>query len=143
MSSEDLEGLRLIRDRGPAGMAIAAGEYGYDSRCFRRMLAAGAVDVLQSDATRCGGVSGFIKAAALVEAFELPISSHTAPSLHVHSCCAAPNAIHLEWFYDHARIERMLFDGAPQPEDGRLAADLSRPGLGLTFRSVDAEHYRV
>ncbi len=49
VSSDDLEGLRLLRDRAPAGMDIAAGEYGYDLFYFRRMLDAGAVDVLQAD----------------------------------------------------------------------------------------------
>jgi len=52
VSSDDLDGLRLLRDRAPAGMEIAAGEYGYDLFYFRRMLEAGAVDVLQADATR-------------------------------------------------------------------------------------------
>ena len=61
VSSDDLDGLRLIRDRGPAGMDIAAGEYGYDLFYFRRMLDAGAVDVLQADATRCGGITGFLR----------------------------------------------------------------------------------
>ena len=66
VSSDDLEGLRLLRDRAPAGMNIAAGEYGYDSFYFQRMLGAGAVDVLQADATRCGGVTGFLEAAVLM-----------------------------------------------------------------------------
>src|SRR5437764_130453 len=65
VSSDDLEGLRLLRDRGPAGMDVAAGEYGYDLRYFRRMLDAGAVDVLQADATRCGGITGFLRVATL------------------------------------------------------------------------------
>jgi L-alanine-DL-glutamate epimerase-like enolase superfamily enzyme len=79
VSSDDLEGLRLLRDRGPAGMDIAAGEYGYDLTYFRRMLEAGAVDVLQADATRCAGISGFLQVGALCEAFALPLSAHTAP----------------------------------------------------------------
>ncbi|MBV9669828.1 MAG: hypothetical protein JOZ43_02635, partial [Acidobacteriales bacterium] len=62
VSSDDLEGLRLIRDRAPAGMNIAAGEYGYDSQYFRRMLDAQAVDVLQADATHCCGISGLLNA---------------------------------------------------------------------------------
>ena len=62
VSSDDLEGLRLLRNRGPAGMDIAAGEYGYDLPYFRRMLEAGAVDVLQADGTRCAGITGFLQA---------------------------------------------------------------------------------
>jgi L-alanine-DL-glutamate epimerase-like enolase superfamily enzyme len=90
--SDDLEGLRLIRDCAPSGMNIAAGEYGYDSTYFRRMLEAGAVDVLQADATRCAGVTGFLEAAALADAYRVPLSAHTAPSIHGHLCCAAPAA---------------------------------------------------
>ncbi|HEX9109567.1 MAG TPA: enolase C-terminal domain-like protein, partial [Longimicrobiales bacterium] len=77
--SDDLEGLRLLRDRAPAGMDIAAGEYGYETGYFRRMLQAGAVDVLQADATRCGGITGFLRAGALADAFNLDLSAHTSP----------------------------------------------------------------
>src|SRR5438270_839347 len=59
VSSDDLEGLRLIRDRAPAGMDITAGEYGYDDYYFRRIVQAGAVDVLQAIATHCTGITGF------------------------------------------------------------------------------------
>jgi len=143
VSSDDLEGLRLLRERRPPAMAIAAGKYGYDAYYFRRMLAAGSVDVLQADATRCGGVTGFLDAAAIADAFGMPLSSHCGPSLHVPLCCAARRAIHLEYFHDHVRIESMLFDGAPRPRDGMLAFDASRPGLGLEFKERDAECYRA
>ncbi|SFQ08612.1 enolase C-terminal domain-like protein [Tranquillimonas alkanivorans] len=143
VSSDDLEGLRLIRDAGPPGVEITAGEYGYDEVYFRRMCEGGAVDVLQADATRAAGITGFMEAAATAQAFGLPLSSHTAPALHLHACCAAPNLRHMEWFFDHVRVERMFFDGAPEPHAGHIAPDLSRPGLGLDFRRQDAERYRV
>jgi L-alanine-DL-glutamate epimerase-like enolase superfamily enzyme len=143
VSSDDLDGLRLLRDRMPAGMEVAAGEYGYGLSCFRRMLDAGAVDVLMPDGSRCGGITGFLKAGVLCEAYGMPLSAHTAPSLHLHACCAVAAARHLEWFHDHVRIERMLFDGAVQPVDGALAPDLSRPGLGIELRSADAAPYAV
>ncbi len=75
--SDDLDGLRLLRDRAPAGMDIAAGEYGYTVPYFRQMLDAGAVDVLQADATRCAGITGFLKVAALCQAHLLPLSAHS------------------------------------------------------------------
>ncbi len=143
VSSDDLEGLRLLRDNGPAHMDIAAGEYGYDVFYFRRMLDAGAVDALQADATRCGGFTGFLKAAALCDARSMPFSAHTAPMLHTHVACCAPRLEHLEYFHDHARIEHMLFDGAPAPRDGAVAPDLSRPGMGFELKRQDAEHFRV
>ena len=143
VSSDDLPGLNLIRDRAPAGMAITAGEYGYDLPYFERMLAAGAVDVMQADATRCAGVTGFMSAAAIADAHGIPLSSHCAPTLHRPLCCAASRAIHLEYFHDHVRIEGMLFDGAAVQREGRLAPDLSRPGLGIDFKRSDAKAYEV
>ena len=143
VSSDDLEGLRLIRDRAPAGMKIAAGEYGYDIYYFRRMLEAGATDVQQADATRCLGLTGFLQADALCTAFSRPLSAHCAPALHLHAALAARSFWNQEWFHDHVRIERMLFDGAPAPQDGVIRADLSRPGLGLDFKHQDARQYAV
>jgi L-alanine-DL-glutamate epimerase-like enolase superfamily enzyme len=143
VTSDDLDGLRLLRDLAPSGIEVAAGEYGYDLPYFRRMLEAGAVDVLQADATRCAGITGFLRVAALCEARSLPLSAHCAPALHYQVCCAVPPARHIEWFHDHARIESMLFDGAPAPEGGALRPDRSRPGLGLEFRRSDAARFAV
>jgi L-alanine-DL-glutamate epimerase-like enolase superfamily enzyme len=138
VSSDDLDGLSLIRDGAPAGMDIAAGEYGYDIFYFQRMLGAGAVDVLQADMTRCGGVIGFMQAAALCEAHNLPLSSHTAPALHTHVACAAAPLRNMEYFHDHVRVEQMLFDGLPKLANGELRPDLSRPGFGLELKRADA-----
>ena len=143
VSSDDLEGLRLIRDRAPAGMEITAGEYGSDLFYFRRMLEAGAVDVLQADITRCGGVSELLRVGALCAAQPLPLSGHTAPMLHAHVACAIEPMRHLEWFHDHVRIERLLFDGVLEPVGGALRPDRSRPGLGLELKRGDAEKYRI
>jgi L-alanine-DL-glutamate epimerase-like enolase superfamily enzyme len=141
VSSDDLDGLRLLRDRAPAGMDITAGEYGYDLFYFRRMLEAGAVDVLQPDVTRCAGYSEFLRVAALCEAQNVHLSAHTAPSLHVPICCAVAPARHIEYFFDHVRIEQLLFDGFRPPVNGMMSPDLSRPGLGIEFKRADAKRY--
>jgi L-alanine-DL-glutamate epimerase-like enolase superfamily enzyme len=141
VSSDDLEGLRLIRDSAPALMDIAAGEYGYDVFYFRNMLSAGAVDVQQADITRCGGVTGFLQVAALCQAHNVPLSGHTAPALHTHIACAVTPFKNLEYFHDHVRIERMIFDSLPQLVNGSLRPDLSRPGLGLELKRRDAEKF--
>jgi L-alanine-DL-glutamate epimerase-like enolase superfamily enzyme len=143
VSSDDLAGLHLIRDRAPAGMDIAAGEYGYDLGYFRRMLEAEAVDVLQADATRCAGITGFLHAATLCEARSLQLSSHCGPALHVHACCTLPNFRHMEYFHDHVRIEHMFFEGVLRPLRGELHPDLSRPGMGFAFKRADAAKYAV
>lgn len=141
VSSDDLEGLRFVREVAPPGLEIATGEYGYEPDDFRRWLAAQCCDVLQPDATRCQGVTGFLHAAALARAFHVPISAHTAPSVHAHLCCAIDHARHLEWFHDHVRIESMCFDGWLAPQDGALWPDCSRPGLGIELKRADLARY--
>lgn len=141
VSSDDLEGLHLIRDRAPAGMDIAAGEYGYDLWYFRRMLNAEAVDVQQIDATRCAGITGFVRAAALAEAQSLPVSAHCAPMLHLAPMCHIALPRPLEYFHDHVRIEHLLFDGCVEPVNGMLRPDRSRPGLGLDLKRTEAQRY--
>ncbi len=143
VSSDDLDGLHLIRNRAPAVMDIAAGEYGYEHFYFRRLLEAGAVDVLQIDATRCCGYTGFLMAAALARAFSVPISSHCAPAVHLPVAAACSHLRHMEWFHDHVRIEHLLFDGAPEIHNGSVVPDRQRPGHGLEFRRADAERYRI
>jgi len=142
VSSDDLEGLRFIRERAPFEMEIAAGEYGYGLNYFKRMLASHAVDVLQADATRCAGFTGFQQVATLCQADHLPLSTHCAPMLHLHLGCATPALRHAEYFHDHVRIERMFFDGVPEPNDGALKPDLSRAGMGLELKYSDIEKFR-
>lgn len=141
VSSDDLDGLRRVRDRVPGSMEIAAGEYGYDSLYFRQMLEAGAVDVLQLDATRCKGFTGFLEGASVAASFGSPVSAHCAPSLHMHIGCAVSHFRHVEYFHDHARIEEMLFDGFIPAKDGDLRPDRSRAGMGIAFRRSDAERF--
>lgn len=141
VSSDDLAGLRLLRDRGPGGMQIAAGEYGYTPTDFHHLLAAGAVDTLQADGTRCGGATGFLNAAAQAQGANVPLSAHTAPALHASLASALPNVVNVEYFFDHIRIESMFFDGVPELRDGSLYPDRSQPGLGLTFKAAEAQSY--
>jgi L-alanine-DL-glutamate epimerase-like enolase superfamily enzyme len=143
VSSDDLEGLRLLRDRMPADIEVAAGEYAWNLDDISRMLQAGAVDVQQADATRCGGISGFLGAGTLCEAHHIDLSGHCAPSLHCHVACAVPRLRHLEYFHDHVRLESLLFDGAAVARDGVITPDLSRPGIGLTLKAADAARYAL
>ncbi|HUB66640.1 MAG TPA: enolase C-terminal domain-like protein [Candidatus Methylacidiphilales bacterium] len=141
VSSDDLQGLRFVRDHAPAGMNIAAGEYGYQAIYFQRMLEAGAVDVLQADATRCGGITGFLQAAGIADAFHVPFSFHCAPAMHASAACAAPSFLIGEYFFDHSRIEDMFFDGVLKPKGGFLEPRRDAPGFGLEFKRKDAERY--
>lgn len=143
VSSDDLEGLRWVRQHAPAGMAIAAGEYGYDPWYFAAMLRASSVDILQADATRCLGITGWNKVAALCEAGHVPLSAHCAPAVHLHAAAAAGPLVHIEWFHDHVRIESMLFDGFVEAVDGKVRPALDRAGHGVALRTAAAEQWRI
>jgi L-alanine-DL-glutamate epimerase-like enolase superfamily enzyme len=139
----DLQGLRFLRNEGPASMDLADGESGWTLHDFRRFADAQAVDVMMVDMTRCGGITGLMRVGGLCLAHELPLSTHCAPSLHLHPCCALPTFRHCEYFHDHARIEEMLLDGFSYPEDGCIQPDLSRPGLGIELKVSDAERFAL
>jgi L-alanine-DL-glutamate epimerase-like enolase superfamily enzyme len=137
VSSEDVAGLRFVRDH--TDIEIAAGEYGHSLADLARLCEASAVGCLQIDVTRCGGITEFVRAAAMAAAHGLQVSGHCAPHLHAAVLAATPNARHLEWFHDHVRIEDRLFEGTLQPRDGALVLPADRPGHGLTRRGIEQE----
>ena len=143
VSSQDPDGLAEVRRRAPAGLAIAAGEYGWNLPYYQRMLEARAVHILQADVTRCGGITNLLRIDGLCKARNLPFSAHCAPAVSAHACCAMESVIHIEYFYDHQRIERILFEGTVEPHGGLLTPDRSRPGLGLELAREEAERFRV
>jgi len=133
LSSDDLAGLHELRERAPAGLAVAAGEYCWSPFDARRLLEAGAVDVLQLDVTRCGGISGALMIDALAWAHGVPTSLHCAPAASVHAGAAMRTLAHLEHFHDHVRIEDAVF-AAPSQADAGVLRPPDRPGLGLEVR---------
>ncbi len=140
---EDYAGTRSVRAHAPPGMDISSGEYGYGLYTFARMIAAQTVDVLQADATRCGGFSGLLAVDGLCQSTLTPLSTHCAPHLHLHAAMACKQLRHSEYFFDHVRIERMLFDGMLEPVGGALHPDPARPGIGLEFKHADAARYAI
>jgi L-alanine-DL-glutamate epimerase-like enolase superfamily enzyme len=141
VSSADVEGLRLVRDHGPGGLDVAAGEYAFVPADFLNIV--DAVDCLQADVTRCGGITGLLAAGGLAAGHGLDLSGHCAPQLSAHVLCAVPRLRHLEYFHDHVRIESMLFAGVLEPVNAELRPDRSRPGHGLELKRRDADRYRV
>jgi L-alanine-DL-glutamate epimerase-like enolase superfamily enzyme len=140
VSSQDLTGLADVRRRVLPD--VAAGEYSWSLADSARLLAAGAVDCLQVDVTRCGGITEFLRAAALAAGRNVEVSGHCAPNVHARVGAAVPNLRHVEYFHDHQRIERLLFDGALDPTGGAMTPDPGEPGLGLALKDSDAARYR-
>jgi L-alanine-DL-glutamate epimerase-like enolase superfamily enzyme len=140
VSSQDTGGLAAVRRQVLPD--VAAGEYSWSLADSAHLIAARAVDCLQLDVTRCGGITEFLRGSALAAANHLQVSGHCAPNLHARVGVAVPNLRHVEYFHDHQRIEQLLFDGALDPDGGTLTPDPGQPGLGLTLREADADNYR-
>jgi L-alanine-DL-glutamate epimerase-like enolase superfamily enzyme len=141
VSSQNRDGLRFVRERAPHGMAIAAGEYEWDLGGIARL--AGCVDVIQADVTRVGGITAMLGVDGICRALQRPFSAHCAPAVSAHACCAIESLVHLEYFHDHVRLERMLFEGTLDPEGGTLRPDPTRPGHGLSLRHDEVERWAV
>jgi L-alanine-DL-glutamate epimerase-like enolase superfamily enzyme len=139
VSSDDLAGLHAVRDA--VRCDVSAGEYAADSYDAAGLVPV--VDCLQLDATRCGGFTGWLRAAAVAQAHNVDVSAHCAPALHAQVADAAPNLRHVEWFADHVRLEPELVDGVPEVRDGALYVDPDRPGHGMSLNpSADTRRVR-
>jgi L-alanine-DL-glutamate epimerase-like enolase superfamily enzyme len=132
VTSDDPGELALLRAQ--LSCDVTAGEYAAEVDDVRALLPA--VDCLQLDATRCGGFTGFLRAAALAQSEHLDVSGHCAPALHSVIGSAVPNLRHVEYFVDHVRVESRLIDGVPAVGGGVLRPDPARPGHGMTVRSA-------
>jgi L-alanine-DL-glutamate epimerase-like enolase superfamily enzyme len=142
VSSADFDGLRFVREHGPAGLEVAAGEYAYVLCDALNLLETRAVDCLQLDVTRCGGYSGFLECAAMAAGRGLEVSVHCGPHVALPVALATPNLRHVEYFVDHERVDADLFDGLPPVVDGALAARPGAVGHGMRI-GADAERFRV
>lgn len=138
VSSADLAGLTAVRDA--VACDVAAGEYVTDLNEARELCPV--VDCLQLDVTRCGGYTGWVRAAAVAASHHLDVSAHCAPALHAPVVVATPNVRHVEWFYDHMRLEEQLVQGAPEIADGRFQLIDGSPGHGMGI-AVGAEQFRT
>jgi L-alanine-DL-glutamate epimerase-like enolase superfamily enzyme len=141
VSSDDLVGLAELR--GELATDVAAGEYAYDLAYVNRMCGAHAVDCMQLDVTRIGGITEWRRAAAAAAGYGLDVSGHCAPALHAHVAASVANLRHVEYFHDHARLEPLLFDGVPTVRNGALQLSLDVSGNGLRLKRSDAEQYRT
>ena len=130
---QDYAGMTRIAEA--LDVPVCSGEYHYGVVPFRHMLEARSIDIVMVDLFRVGGFTGFLKAAHLAEAFNLPVVSHLATELFVHAMAAVPNALtteHVPWAFP-------LFEEVPRVEEGHIVIP-DGPGLGLRFdtKALDA-----
>jgi L-alanine-DL-glutamate epimerase-like enolase superfamily enzyme len=122
---------------------VAAGENEYTRYGFRDMINHRAVDILQPDALILGGITEFMKVAALAQANDLDIAPHGAQAVHIHLVAAIPNGLILEYYRDSVDpMHGKIWEHELKIEGGYVYAP-DRPGLGLEPKWDTLEPFRV
>ncbi len=130
--------------RAATTIPINAGQSEISPHGVRRLVDAGAVDVVNFDASEAGGISAWLDAAALCRLADVHMTHHEEPQIALHLLASTPNAVCVECFADPERDpvwDRLDLD-APRPLDGRLALS-DRPGFGMRLDEEMIERYRI
>lgn len=133
---EDIAGHAVLAEKLDVPIAVGESLYGCDE--FRHYLDHGAAAIVQPDVTRLGGITPWLKVAALAEAYQRPLSPHILPEIGVHLACALPQVVAVEympWLFP-------AFVEPPRIVNGKLAPP-DRPGLGLEINAEAAAKFRV
>jgi L-talarate/galactarate dehydratase len=133
---EDRVGYQRLAERMEVPLALGSS---FDDRdAFRRVLERGEVRVLRADVLRLGGITPFLKVAALAEAYSVPVVPYRLPEISVHLACGLPNVPMAEWVSWLAAG----FAEPVVPQGGRLVP-LPRPGHGLDLNPDAETRYRT
>jgi L-alanine-DL-glutamate epimerase-like enolase superfamily enzyme len=143
---DDIHGYAELRKSGR--IPIAGGEHEFTLCGFRQLIEAGAVDYIQFDTNRVGGISQARKIAALAEAHSIPVIPHAGQMHNYHIVMASLNSPMAE-FFPPVDVEVgnelfwYIFKGEPKPKDGFIGLDENTPGLGLTVDEKALKQFHV
>ena len=143
---DDTRGYKELKAYGR--VPIAGGEHEFTVFGFRDLLEANALDYIQFDTNRVGGISQARKIAALAEAYQVPVIPHAGQMHNYHVVMASLNSPMAE-FFPMVDVEVgnelfwYIFDGEPLPKDGYIDLDENLPGLGLTVNEESLKRFKV
>jgi L-rhamnonate dehydratase len=143
---DDIHGYASLKAMGR--VPIAGGEHGFTVYEFRDLLDARALDYIQFDTNRVGGITQARKISALAEAHSVPVVPHAGQMHNYHIVMASLNSPMAE-FFPPVDVEIgnelfwYIFDGEPSPEDGYLNLRDDVPGLGLTINEEGLKRFEV
>jgi D-arabinonate dehydratase len=146
ISSDDIDG--LVRIKAATPVPIAVGENEFSRYGFRDLVKAGAVDIIQADVSRVGGITEWIKIAHFAAAHDIRMAPHSFQEIHVSLLGAVGNALMLEIFQPEHPFQQMISEFFVIPPeiktivDGRVSMP-QKPGLGLSVNWEYARQYQV
>ncbi len=138
--ADDIPGLAQFKAKSP--IPVATGEHEYTKYGARDLLIHQAVDILQCDVTRCGGITELMKIIGMAQAWNIAVAPHAMEHMHMHLLASADNGLFLERLLTFDEVTEMVFKDPPQPRNGYLhIPDL--PGLGLELNEEGIREYRT
>ena len=143
---DDTRGYRELKSHGH--IPIAGGEHEFTIFGFRELLENNALDYIQFDTNRVGGISQARKISALAESFQVPVVPHAGQMHNYHVVMASLNSPIAE-FFPKVDVEVgnelfwYIFDGEPTPKNGCIDLDEAKPGLGLTVNEESLKRFRI
>jgi L-rhamnonate dehydratase len=143
---DDIQGYAELKSYGR--IPIAGGEHEFTLYGFRDLLQAKALDYIQFDTNRVGGITQARKIAALAEAHSVPVIPHAGQMHNYHLVMASLNSPMAEYFpvvdvEVGNELFWYIFQGEPRAQDGGVDLDDSTPGLGLTINEAGLEQFEV
>jgi L-alanine-DL-glutamate epimerase-like enolase superfamily enzyme len=141
VNPDDYKGHKLISQA--TSIPIATGENEYTRYGFRDLIEDRCAAIIQPDGLIMGGVTEFMKVAAMAQSHDLPIAPHGAQEVHIHLVCAIPNGLILEYYTSSTNpMWESMFKETLKVEDGHVRP-LDRPGMGIEPNEEALARYRV
>ena len=143
---DDIRGYAELKSYGR--VPIAGGEHEFTLYGFRDLLENRALDYIQFDTNRVGGISQARKISAMAEAFAVPVIPHAGQMHNYHVVIASMNSPMAE-FFPPVDVEVgnelfwYIFDGEPKPTNGFIDLRDDLPGLGLTVNEEGLKRFEV
>ena len=143
---DDVHGYADLKAYGR--VPISGGEHEFTVYGFRDLLEARALDYIQFDTNRVGGISQARKISAMAEAFQVPVIPHAGQMHNFHVVMASLNSPMAE-FFPQVDVEVgnelfwYIFDGEPTPTDGFIDLDDNVPGLGITINEEGLTKFTI
>ena len=139
--ADDIDGLSEIRRS--IDIPIASGEHEYTKYGFKELISRGAVDIVQIDVGRVGGITEWIKVAHVAHAFNLPVASHGMQLVHLHLGCATPNLKVVEYMNTLLEGDVEWYTEFPEQKNGTWAPFSDKLGLGLELNHHSVEKWSI
>ena len=139
--ADDIYGLAQVKNSIP--IPVATGENEFTRHGFKELISRDAVDIVQPDGGRVGGVTEWMKIAQLADSFNLQVASHCLQFVHIHLACSTPNFKILESLDMDNTTGDIWYTEVPQVQMGKLSPFPDRPGLGLELDPYAMEKWSV